>query len=117
MPDTTFLSKKEIDEQKSIFTTCKHCGAKFSPFNPADDSEECDGCFTVRMLEQIGNLELQVSRGYMTGTWQCTLKDWDLGVPIGMGNTIQESIDDFLEIVVSNKDIEPKHLQHQYTWS
>jgi hypothetical protein len=36
--------------------------------------------------------------------YQCTLEEYDLGVPIGSGATIQEAIDDFLESYIPDKD-------------
>lgn len=79
MTDFTYMSKQEIDAMKSIFTTCKHCHGKFTATFEGED--ECDDCYNIRMSEEIGILELKVSRGYKSGTWECTRKDWDLGVP------------------------------------
>ena len=39
--------------------------------------------------------------------WQCTLLEWDLHVPFGYGNSIQEAIEDYF----SNFDVTPK-----YSW-
>lgn len=49
---------------------------------------------------------------YTRANFQATLKDWDGGVPIGYGKTIQEAIENFLE------DWELKYdEQLNYKWS
>ena len=41
-----------------------------------------------------------------------TLSDWDLGIPIGYGNTIQEALEDFIESWELHYDEKPN-----YKWS
>ena len=49
---------------------------------------------------------------YTRQKFQATLSEWDLGVPIGYGQTIQEALEDFIESWELHYDEEPK-----YTWS
>ncbi len=55
-------------------------------------------------------IELKVSICYgwpFPGTrkWEATLKDWDLGTYIGGGSTIQEAIDDFLDMTFGEENV------------
>lgn len=42
-------------------------------------------------------IKVQRAPEYTRQQFQATLSEWDLGVPIGYGDTIQEALDIFLE--------------------
>lgn len=42
-------------------------------------------------------ITIKVSPGYLK-RFTATLESWDLGVPLGDGDTIQEAIENFLEL-------------------
>ena len=59
----------------------------------------------------MDTLQLKVTaRNYRR--FQCTIDAWDIGIPIGDGNTIQEAIEDFLQMWECKYDELPN-----YKWS
>ena len=63
---------------------------------------------TLQLTETI---QLTVCPGYYK-RFQCTVDPWDIGMPIGDGNTIQEAIEDFLQMWECKYDELPN-----YKWS
>lgn len=118
MIDITYMTTSEIASMKSIFCSCPIC--EQHGFDPSDMIEHkgqlvCEECFTIEMLYKIGSLELEVKRACIGG-WECTKKEWDLGVPIANGNTIIEAIDSFLEDIASRHGILTEDIK-EYSWS
>lgn len=56
-------------------------------------------------------LQLKISAGNYK-RFQCTLESWDLGVPIGDGNTINEAIEEFIDLWEMKHNETPK-----FKWS
>lgn len=52
------------------------------------------------------------SPAYTRQKFEATLVEWDLGTPIGYGNTIQEALEDFIESWELHYDEQPN-----YNWS
>jgi hypothetical protein len=49
---------------------------------------------------------------YTRKKYEATLVEWDLGIPVGYGDTIQEALEDFIESWELKFDESPK-----YKWS
>lgn len=56
-------------------------------------------------------IQIKISQGYLK-RYSATLEEWDLGVPFGDGDTIQEALEDFLELYEMKYDEIPK-----FKWS
>lgn len=86
--------------------SCKTCGK--------DGEEECDECFFIRRVTEVGELKLVLRHSYYHNTFECTLEEYDLGEPIGYGNSIQEAIDQYLEFKEHKTDVPAGMLMYKW---
>lgn len=91
----------------SSIEACRKCDGS-GELQPDVQCKRCEGTgIENHDNPTMKTLELKISPAYIG--LQCTLEDWDLGVPIGYGKTVQDAIESFLESWTLHFDYRPSY--------